>query len=64
LSAKPENLKLFGQITIEYHNGYRELKKALENSGFKVAIKPIRSVIRSIEKQGYVVATHKTYKAM
>jgi FkbM family methyltransferase len=59
LSAKPEDLKLFGQIIIEYHNGYRELKKALENSGFKVTIKPIRSIIQSIEKQGYIVATHK-----
>jgi FkbM family methyltransferase len=59
LSAKPEDLKLFGQIIIEYHNGYRELKKALENSRFKVTIKPIRSITQSIEKQGYIVATHK-----
>jgi FkbM family methyltransferase len=56
LSAKPEDLAVFEQIVIEYHNGYAELKRFLENAGFATTIKPIRSVYQPIEKQGYVVA--------
>jgi hypothetical protein len=43
-------------FSIEYHNGYKELKKLLEDLGFHVKIKSIRSSPQPIEKQGYVVA--------
>jgi len=56
LHADPEDLKTFKEIIIEYHNGYRELKKLLESLGFNVKIKPVRSVSQPIEKQGYIVA--------
>ena len=56
LHADPGDLKVFKEIVIEYHNGYRELKKLLENLGFHVKIKPIRSSPQPIEKQGYIVA--------
>jgi len=56
LSTKPEDLAVFEQIVIEYHNGYAELKRFLESVGFMAMIKPIRSVYQPIEKQGYVVA--------
>ncbi len=36
LEAKSSDLKRFEQIQIEYHNGYLNLKKKLEQSGFKV----------------------------
>jgi len=56
LNTKPEVLRIFDQIVIEYHNGYAELKRVLENAGFKTAIKPIRSVVQPIEVQGYIIA--------
>jgi len=60
LHADPEDLKVFKEIIIEYHNGYRELKKLLENLGFDIEIKPIRSSPQPIEKQGYIVAKRGT----
>jgi FkbM family methyltransferase len=60
LSAKPEDLEVFEQIVIEYHNGYAELRRFLENVGFITTIKPIRSAHRPIERQGYVIAKRKT----
>ena len=36
LKAKDSDLKRFKQIQIEYHHGYLNLKKKLEDSGFKV----------------------------
>jgi FkbM family methyltransferase len=56
LHADPEDLKTFKEVVIEYHDGYRELKKFLEDLGFDVKIKPIRSSPQPIEKQGYIVA--------
>jgi len=56
LHADPGDLKVFKEIVIEYHNGYKELRKFLEDSGFDVSIKPIRSSPQPIEKQGYIVA--------
>jgi len=52
LHADPEDLKVFKEIIIEYHNGYGELVKLLENLGFDVEVKPIRSSPQPIEKQG------------
>jgi hypothetical protein len=59
LSAKPEDLAVFEQIVIEYHNGYAELKRFLENAGFATIIKPIKSMYQPVEKQGYVIAKRK-----
>jgi FkbM family methyltransferase len=56
LRAASEDLKVFDEIIIEYHNGYVELKRLLEDLGFSVSIKPIRSSPQPIEKQGYIVA--------
>ncbi|NAZ32882.1 MAG: hypothetical protein GU356_01085 [Pyrobaculum sp.] len=56
LNADPGDLAVFSQVIIEYHNGYREIKKRLEAAGFSTEIKPIRSVAIPMEKQGYVVA--------
>ena len=36
LNASDEALKAFDQIIIEYHYGYRNLVKRLEQAGFKV----------------------------
>ena len=55
-SSKPEDFRAFEQVVIEYHDGYRELKKFLEDAGFKVMIRRIRSVPVPVEKQGYIVA--------
>jgi FkbM family methyltransferase len=60
LNASPEDLTVFDQIIIEYHNGYVELKRILENAGFETIIKPIRSIRQPMEKQGYIIAKHKT----
>jgi len=51
-----KDLSVFSQIVIEYHNGYHELRNALEKAGFKAVIKPIRSVEIPIERQGYIIA--------
>jgi FkbM family methyltransferase len=59
LSAKPEDLAVFEQIVIEYHNGYAELKRFLEDAGFTTMIKPMRSMHKPIEKQGYLIAMYK-----
>jgi FkbM family methyltransferase len=56
LNADPGDLAVFSQVIIEYHNGYREIKRRLEAAGFSTEVKPIRSVAIPIEKQGYVVA--------
>jgi len=56
LHTDPQDLKIFKEIIIEYHNGYHELKRFLEDSGFNTKIKPIRSFPQSIEKQGYLIA--------
>jgi FkbM family methyltransferase len=60
LNARSEDLTVFDQIIIEYHNGYIELKRILENAGFETIIKPIRSIRQPVEKQGYIVARRKT----
>jgi len=54
--ASSKDLSVFSQIIIEYHNGYHELRNALEKAGFKVTIKPIRSAEIPIERQGYIIA--------
>jgi len=51
-----KDLSVFGQIVIEYHNGYHELRNALEKASFKATIKPIRSAEIPIERQGYIIA--------
>jgi len=56
LNADPGDLAVFSQVIIEYHNGYREIKKHLEATGFSTETKPIRRVAIPMEKQGYVVA--------
>jgi len=56
LRASPEDLRVFSQIIIEYHNGYKELGDALEKAGFETSIKPIRSMKIPIERQGYIIA--------
>jgi FkbM family methyltransferase len=56
LHTDPQDLKIFKEIIIEYHNGYHELKRFLEDTGFNTKIKPIRSFPQSIEKQGYLIA--------
>jgi FkbM family methyltransferase len=59
LTARPEDLAVFDQITIEYHSGYTRLKRVLETAGFETALKPIRSLRVPVEKQGYIVARRK-----
>ncbi len=56
LNADLGDLVVFSQIVIEYHNGYREIKRRLEAAGFSTEVKPIRSVAIPIERQGYVMA--------
>jgi len=56
LHTDPQDLKIFKEIIIEYHNGYHELKRFLEDTGFNTKIKPIRSFPQPIEKQGYLIA--------
>jgi len=56
LNADPGDLAVFSQIVIEYHDGYREIKRHLEAAGFSTEVKPIRSAAIPIERQGYVVA--------
>jgi len=53
--ASSKDLSVFSQIIIEYHNGYHELRNALEKAGFKATIKPIRSAEIPIERQGYII---------
>jgi len=57
--ASSKDLSVFSQIIIEYHNGYHELRNALEKAGFKATIKPIRSAKIPIERQGYIIAKRK-----
>jgi FkbM family methyltransferase len=61
-SVTSEDLKIFDKIIIEYHNGYNEIKKILENTGFKTLIKPLRSVSIPIEVQGYIIAERNGFK--
>ncbi len=56
LNADPGDFAVFSQVIIEYHSGYREIKRRLEAAGFSTEVKPIRSVAIPIERQGYVVA--------
>jgi FkbM family methyltransferase len=56
LNADSGDLAVFSQIVIEYHNGYREIKRHLEAAGFSTEIKPMRSLAIPMERQGYVVA--------
>lgn len=56
LQAPPEDLLVFHEIEIEYHNGYRELEKFLKELGYNVKVEPIKSFPQSTEKQGYIVA--------
>jgi hypothetical protein len=56
LNADLGDLAVFSQVIIEYHNGYREIKRHLEAAGFSTEVKPIRSGAIPIERQGYVVA--------
>jgi hypothetical protein len=35
LNAKPDDLKIFEQLIVEYHDGYMELRKVLEDAGFE-----------------------------
>jgi len=60
LNAKPEDLMIFEQIVIEYHDGYMELRKVLEDAGFEIVIKPMKSIQQPVKKQGYIVARRKT----
>jgi len=57
LNAKPEDIRVFEQIIIEYHNGYKEIRKLLEDLGYETIIKPMKTVSLSLEKQGYIVAS-------
>jgi FkbM family methyltransferase len=44
LSASHETLRKFSHIVIEYHHGYKSLKKKLEMSGFDVLVeRPMRN---------------------
>ena len=36
LNARRENLRVFKRIALEYHHGYKNLKRKLEGCGFKV----------------------------
>jgi FkbM family methyltransferase len=59
LNADLGDLAVFSQVIIEYHNGYREIKKHLEAAGFSTEVRPIRSVAIPIERHGYLVARRK-----
>ena len=54
-AVKPETLRVFDQLLIEYHNGYRLLRDILENYGFSTVIKPT-SGGEPMDRQGYIVA--------
>jgi hypothetical protein len=62
LHTSPEDLRRFEEIIIEYHEGYKELKKFLESSGFSVMIKPIKGFSQPTENQGCIVAKRITNK--
>jgi len=59
LNANPEDLKIFEQLIVEYHDGYMELRKVLEDAGFEIMIKQMKSIPQPREKQGYIVARRK-----
>jgi FkbM family methyltransferase len=59
LNTKPEELKVFDQIIIEYHNGYMELLNTLKSLGYNIFIKPISGSQQPIEKQGFIIAKRK-----
>lgn len=56
LNTDVDTLRTFKQIQVEYHNGYDPLKMRLEEAGFKVEIKRMKSVEVPVERQGYLVA--------
>ena len=58
-SMKPETIRRFRELIIEYHNGPEPMASMLENHGYEVTIKPIRSADIPINKQGYILATIK-----
>jgi hypothetical protein len=59
LNADPGDLAVFSQIVIEYHDGYREIKRHLEAAGFSTEVKLIGSAAIPMERQVYVVARRK-----
>jgi FkbM family methyltransferase len=59
-AVKPETLRVFDQILIEYHNGYRLLRDILENYGFSTVIKPMGKG-KPIDIQGYIIAVSARY---
>jgi FkbM family methyltransferase len=59
LNTKPEELKVFDQIIIEYHNGYMELLNTLKSLEYNIFIKPISGSQQPIEKQGFIIAKRK-----
>ena len=60
-AVKPETLRVFDQILIEYHNGYRLLKDILESYGFSTVIKPMERG-KPIDRQGYIIAVSARYR--
>jgi FkbM family methyltransferase len=60
-AVKPETLRVFDQILIEYHNGYRLLRAILENYGFSTVIKPMERG-EPIDRQGYIIAVSARYR--
>jgi len=55
-SIRPETIRRFKELVIEYHNGPEPIITILKDSGFNITIKSIRSGNVPINKQGYVVA--------
>jgi FkbM family methyltransferase len=58
--AEDDVIRRFEQIEIEYHNGYSFLEKRLRELGFETRIKPIISIQRPVEVQGYVIAKRRS----
>jgi FkbM family methyltransferase len=54
LNASKETLQRLSHIQIEYHNGYKNLKKKLEDCGFKVS-----KLFADNTKRGHILATRK-----
>jgi FkbM family methyltransferase len=64
LSAEKNTLQKFSHVMIEYHYGYKDLKKKLERSGFRVSVTRPRIYHKSPDKfhgkvnaaEGYIFA--------
>lgn len=54
LNSSKETLQKFSHIQIEYHNGYQNIKKKLENCGFKVT-----KLFADNTKRGHILAIRK-----